>query len=143
MGTARNRSIWINTDEQGNIVVTSDGKTLSWSATPSDSWAAGVEKQEENDNVTNQQVSKDDTTQIQPDDSKSSEKDVVQEEQEEEEEFIPDSQTTYVLNTNTKKFHYSYCSSAADIKAKNRKEVTGTRDDVIGMGYDPCKRCNP
>ena len=49
----------------------------------------------------------------------------------------------YVLNKNTKKFHYPWCSSADDIKAKNRKEYTGTREEVISQGYVPCKRCNP
>lgn len=49
----------------------------------------------------------------------------------------------YVLNKNTKKFHYPWCSSADDIKAKNRKDFTGTRQEVINQGYEPCKRCNP
>ena len=49
----------------------------------------------------------------------------------------------YVLNTNTKKFHYPWCSSADDIKAKNRKDFTGTKEEVISQGYVPCKRCNP
>ena len=49
----------------------------------------------------------------------------------------------YVLNTNTKKFHYEWCSSADDIKAKNRSEFTGTRDEVISKGYEPCGRCKP
>lgn len=51
--------------------------------------------------------------------------------------------TSYVLNTNTHKFHYSCCSSVGDIKASNRWDYTGTRDEVIAMGYQPCKRCNP
>ena len=49
----------------------------------------------------------------------------------------------YVLNKNTKKFHYPWCSSADDIKKKNRKDFTGTREEVISQGYVPCKRCNP
>lgn len=49
----------------------------------------------------------------------------------------------YVLNTNTRKFHWSYCSSAADIKESNRQEFTGTREEVIAMGYEPCSRCHP
>lgn len=49
----------------------------------------------------------------------------------------------YVLNTNTKKFHYPDCSSADDIKLKNRQEYSGSREAVIAMGYAPCKRCNP
>ncbi len=50
---------------------------------------------------------------------------------------------TYILNTNTKKFHYPSCSSVKQMKEKNRQDYTGSRDDVISMGYDPCKNCNP
>ncbi len=50
---------------------------------------------------------------------------------------------SYVLNTNTKKFHLPTCSSAKKIKAKNREDFTGTRDEVIARGYEPCKVCNP
>lgn len=49
----------------------------------------------------------------------------------------------YVLNNNTKKFHLPSCSSADDIKASNKEEYHGSRDELISMGYDPCKRCNP
>ena len=51
--------------------------------------------------------------------------------------------TSYVLNTNTKKFHKPTCSSVDDIKAKNREDSSLSRDKIIAMGYDPCKRCNP
>lgn len=50
---------------------------------------------------------------------------------------------TYVLNTNTMKFHYPTCSSVDDMKEKNKQIYTGSRDEVINMGYVPCKRCNP
>ena len=50
---------------------------------------------------------------------------------------------TYVLNTNTKKFHYPYCSSVKDMKDKNKRETTQSRDKIIEQGYHPCKRCNP
>lgn len=50
---------------------------------------------------------------------------------------------TYVLNTNTKKFHYPTCSSVNDMKEKNKQIYTGSREEVINMGYAPCKRCNP
>ena len=49
----------------------------------------------------------------------------------------------YVLNTNSKKFHYPSCSSADDIKASNRKDYHGTREEIIAKGYDPCGRCHP
>lgn len=52
-------------------------------------------------------------------------------------------QTTYVLNTNTMKFHYPTCSSVDDMKEKNKQIYTGSREEVINMGYVSCKRCNP
>ncbi len=50
---------------------------------------------------------------------------------------------TYVVNTNTGKFHYPTCSSADDIAPENRMDWTGSRDALVGRGYVPCKRCNP
>ena len=50
---------------------------------------------------------------------------------------------TYVMNTNTMKFHYPTCSSVDDMKEKNKQIYTGSREEVINMGYVPCKRCNP
>lgn len=49
----------------------------------------------------------------------------------------------YVVNTNTKKFHLPECKSAASIRAENREEYSGTRDELIGMGYEPCQICHP
>ncbi|MBU5463002.1 DNA/RNA non-specific endonuclease [Lachnoclostridium sp. MSJ-17] len=51
--------------------------------------------------------------------------------------------TTYVLNTNTKKFHYPDCDSVNKMKEKNKELFTGSRDEVISMGYSPCGKCNP
>ena len=50
---------------------------------------------------------------------------------------------TYVLNTNTKKFHRPNCKSVSDMKEKNKKTVTKSREEIIADGYEPCKRCNP
>ena len=49
----------------------------------------------------------------------------------------------YVLNTNTKKFHKPTCGSVGKIKEKNRADFTGTRDEVLGRGFDPCGSCHP
>lgn len=51
--------------------------------------------------------------------------------------------THYVVNTNTKKFHYPNCSSVDQMKEKNRWDYTGSREDLIRQNYEPCKRCNP
>ena len=56
---------------------------------------------------------------------------------------VESEQISYVLNTNTKKFHYPSCSSVETIKDKNRQDFTGSREEAINMGYDPCGRCNP
>lgn len=50
---------------------------------------------------------------------------------------------TYILNTNTKKFHYPSCGSVTQMKDANKQTFTGSRDDVIARGYVPCKKCNP
>ena len=52
-------------------------------------------------------------------------------------------QADYILNTNTKKFHYPTCSSVKDMKEENKLEFHGTRDEVIAKGYSPCGRCKP
>ncbi len=49
----------------------------------------------------------------------------------------------YILNTNTKKFHYPWCSSVNNMKTYNTKEYNGARDDILDMGYSPCGKCNP
>lgn len=49
----------------------------------------------------------------------------------------------YVLNIRSKKFHYPHCNSVLAMKEKNKKEFSGTRTEVVEMGYIPCKNCNP
>lgn len=50
---------------------------------------------------------------------------------------------TYILNTNTHKFHKPSCSSVKQMSEANKEEYTGSRADVIAQGYEPCKKCNP
>ena len=50
---------------------------------------------------------------------------------------------TYILNTSSKKFHLPSCSSCEKISAKNKKEFTGTRQELIDQGYQPCGACQP
>ena len=50
---------------------------------------------------------------------------------------------TYVVNTNTGKFHYPSCKSVGTIKDKNRMDYTGTRSELIAQGYEPCGSCKP
>ena len=73
---------------------------------------------------------------------KNDDSDAPEEEEDSEEEEQYNSQS-YVVNTNTGKFHYPSCSSAKKIKSSNRWDYDGSRDELIGMGYVPCKNCNP
>lgn len=50
---------------------------------------------------------------------------------------------TYVLNNNSKKFHYLSCYSVEKIAEKNYGEATESRDELIAMGYSPCGNCKP
>lgn len=59
------------------------------------------------------------------------------------EETSVNGSVSYILNTNSKKFHYPYCSSVDQMSEENKEEYIGGRDDLISAGYDPCKRCNP
>lgn len=52
-------------------------------------------------------------------------------------------EATYILNTNTKKFHDPSCKSVNQIKDKNRDTFTGSREDLISRGYSPCGNCKP
>lgn len=51
--------------------------------------------------------------------------------------------TTYVVNINTDKFHRMDCKHVEDIKAKNRWDYEGSREDLIKFKYTPCKTCDP
>ena len=63
----------------------------------------------------------------------------------EESTTVPEASVSadYVLNKNTKKFHYPHCSSVGKMKEKNKEFFHGTREELIARGYDPCGRCHP
>lgn len=52
-------------------------------------------------------------------------------------------QTEFVINTNTEKFHKPDCKSVKKMKAKNKEEFNGSRDELIAEGYEPCGSCRP
>ncbi len=105
------------TDMQGDIYCTSDGKTVTMS----------VEKNADADTLINP-VKVGETKPV---------------ETQKPEPAPGQTGTDYVLNTNTKKFHYPNCSSVKQMSEKNKAFYTGTRDEVIAKGYDPCGNCHP
>ena len=56
---------------------------------------------------------------------------------------ITETESDYILNTNSKKFHRPDCSGAKSMKDKNKEEFTGYRSELIQKGYEPCGQCNP
>jgi len=114
------------TDKQGTIVATSDGQSIEWSQDPCNDFTPGETTSPTTaaTTVATAAPTTAATTQAPPPPSSGDAR-------------------AYVLNTNTMKFHYPSCSSASDIYPENRQDVTLTRQEIIDMGYVPCKRCNP
>ncbi len=53
------------------------------------------------------------------------------------------SNSKYILNTNSKKFHYPSCGSVKKMSEENKSEYKGSREDLLSKGYVPCKNCDP
>lgn len=118
---SRNISVY-RTDEEGSIIATSDGNTITWNCSPSDSWKAG---EREGTATTSATTVTETTTQAQT---------------------IAESTaatSSYVCNTNTMKFHLPRCASVSRIYPSNRLDTSASRDELIAQGYEPCKNCNP
>lgn len=52
-------------------------------------------------------------------------------------------EATYILNTNSKKFHSPSCSSVNKMAEKNKQEYSGDKNDLISQGYSACGICKP
>lgn len=50
---------------------------------------------------------------------------------------------TYIINTNSGKFHYPDCSGVEAMKESNKETFTGSREDLIAQEYVPCGICKP
>lgn len=55
----------------------------------------------------------------------------------------PSAGVSYILNTSKMKIHYPDCRSVKQMSEENKWYFTGTRDEAIAMGYDPCGNCRP
>lgn len=63
-----------------------------------------------------------------------------------EEEMVSEESTkkeSFVLNTNTQKYHLPSCNSVQDMNPENKEEFTGSRADLESQGYEPCGNCKP
>ena len=113
----------LRTDVEGTITAFSDGKTITWST--------GNGTVRDNSNA-NSAVNN--TADIPDTDNGAAA---------ENESGNSSTLSSYVINTNTGKFHRPDCASATQMKSENRKDVTASRDELVQEGYEPCKQCKP
>jgi len=139
------------TDEQGTIIATSDGTTITWNVDPvadtaanpgtttsseSGSTASTAAASTTSSVTASSEVAAPSTPATSEDSTPASATTSV------ESSTSETTSTTYVLNTNTKKFHRSGCRYVKQIKASNYA-TSDNRDEIIAEGYEPCKVCDP
>jgi competence protein ComEC len=112
------------TDEQGSIIASSDGENINWNCSATDSWQSGEQTESDRENSEDENPGDENSGNAISD-------------------AVTSEQTTYVLNTNTKKFHRETCGSVSQIKEENFQKVQMSREELEQSGYSPCKNCNP
>lgn len=112
------------TDEQGSIIASSDGENINWNCSATDSWQSGEQTESDRENSEDENPGDENSGNAISD-------------------AVTSEQTTYVLNTNTKKFHRETCGSVSQIKEENFQKVQTSREELEQSGYSPCKNCNP
>ena len=123
------------TDLQGDITISSDGKNITVSTEKSTTddklWTSGDELKSEDSDIIIPVVTTDTTTGGDIDRSGNNSSTTAP------------AASSYVLNTNTNRFHIPTCASVGRIATKNRQDVNMSRDEIIAMGYSPCGNCHP
>lgn len=107
------------TDEQGTIVAVSDGETITWNCSSSESWKAGEPK-----GSSVREEEPEEAAELQPGESD-----------------LEQGPETYVINTNTGKFHKDTCSSVEQMQEENKEYSSLSVQDLKARGYEPCGRC--
>ena len=82
------------TDEQGSIIASSDGENITWNCSATDSWQSGEQTESDRENSEDENPGDENSGNAISD-------------------AVTSEQTTYVLNTNTKKFHRETCSTVS------------------------------
>lgn len=57
--------------------------------------------------------------------------------------ILENGDSSYILNTNSMKFHKEYCSSVENMSENNKRGFIGNRSELINQGYEPCGKCKP
>lgn len=82
------------------------------------------------------------STQLSAEEAVTTEQDVDEYEEEESKETVP-TEYSFVLNKNSKRFHKPDCKSTSNMKEENKEYYSGTREELIQKGYQPCGSCKP
>ncbi len=156
------------TDEQGSIIAVSDGKEISWSCAPSQTWKAGEPTKSSTDqpkkSTAASAVSGSTTTQSAFSGSGTSAAQPAPAAEENDKEKTASATQTptgdsassggqafatgsspgaglYIGNKNNGKLHLSSCHK---LPLEKNQAVFNTREEAVAAGYDdPCKLCNP
>ncbi|MDE7199065.1 MAG: MBL fold metallo-hydrolase [Lachnospiraceae bacterium] len=149
LNTLRANGVMVyRTDEEGTIIATTDGRSVSFNVPASESWKAG-EPTGSSASASAGQPAKaapaQTTTpavsgQTEPAAQPQPESAPAVEETPQKAATPATKELTYVLNTKTKKFHKPSCSF---LPTTNRQDSTESRDSITAQGYVPCKKCNP
>lgn len=143
LNTLRTNGVAVyRTDEDGAIIATSDGKTISFNVPASETWKAGeptgsFAKSTTGAKTTPEAKASDTAPAPAPQTENST---PAVEEPAAEASAPATTELTYVLNVKTKKFHRPTCNS---LPTTNRLDSSESRESIIAQGYSPCKRCNP
>lgn len=149
LNTLRTNGVAVyRTDEDGTIIATSDGKTISFNVPASETWKAGEPTGNSAKSSTSTKVAPETkavpetkASETAPAPAPQTETSTPAVEEPAAEAPAPaTTELTYVLNVKTKKFHKPTCNS---LPTTNRLDSSESRDSIIAQGYVPCKRCNP
>lgn len=110
----------LRTDKQGTIIASTDGTTITWNLSPCNDYSSG------NDNDIPAQPATQASVQIT-----------------ETTDSAVSVSVEYILNTSSKKIHYPNCKSVAQMKEKNKKATSESKDILLSQGYSPCGNCKP
>lgn len=161
LNTLRTNGVSVyRTDEEGAIIATADGKTISFNVPASETWKAGEPTGSSVKNGSGGKTSSTASAAKAGTGAKSSgpapaaqSKNSTPATDKQMGSSTPavtepapeppapaTTELTYILNTKTKKFHKPSCNSLPTV---NRLDSSESRDSIIAQGYVPCKRCNP
>jgi competence protein ComEC len=129
------------TDEQGNIIATSDGENMTWSCAPSTSMVAGVQNESSTTNSSANSSANTDASST----SVAAASAVTENTQdttvvEQTNEIVANTDTTSVevhITDTGSKYHRAGCQYL------KKSDTITTLDNAKALGLEPCSKCNP